>query len=276
MADCARAYTPPYDCTPCIARDLRLRRGDLLQVMGETELWYYVRKRTLKNKGTLTEERGYVPKHFVRRVCNLKAEPWFFESITKRIEAKRCLLRQENGEGAFMVWRSKENPQYYLSVRNGEAARHYKIVEVGQLFYLVPRRAFHTLCELVDAYSQDQGGLCVRLNEPCVTVKRQWYEQWEVQRSSLRRVERLGSGEFGEVWSGVWNSNMEVAIKEFRAMDSDVLNEIRILTKLSHCRVLKLYGVCTMDMPFCIITELMRNGSLHRFLRGKSSKPIKS
>lgn len=125
---------------------------------------------------------------------------WYFENITKRTEAKRCLLRPENSEGAFLVWRSTENNCYYLSgnhnflqsekkkknnnlnkkpisfvsfsVKNGPYARHYRIREreSDKRFYLVNRKTFQTLPELVQSYSKDQDGLCARLNLPCVMV----------------------------------------------------------------------------------------------------------
>lgn len=40
--------------------------------------------------------------------------------------------------------------------------------------------------------------------------------KWEVDRSSLTKIKKLGSGEFAEVWQGLWNNTTEVAIKEFK------------------------------------------------------------
>lgn len=48
-------------------------------------------------------------------------------------------------------------------------------------------------------------GLCTRLNRPCQTQKPQkpwWEDEWEVPRETLKLVERLGAGQFGEVWMG--------------------------------------------------------------------------
>lgn len=199
---------------------------------------------------------------------------WYFENITKRTEAKRCLLRPENSEGAFLVWRSTENNCYYLSVKNGPYARHYRIREreSDKRFYLVNRKTFQTLPELVQSYSKDQDGLCARLNLPCVMLDKpslpslSYEEQWEIDRSSLTKVKKLGSGEFGEVWHGVWNNVIDVAIKEFRVISPDIQTEIKIMKELRHKHLLRLYAVCTVHEPFCIITELMRNGSLKKYL----------
>lgn len=48
-------------------------------------------------------------------------------------------------------------------------------------------------------------GLCTKLSRPCQTQKPQkpwWEDEWEVPRETLKLVERLGAGQFGEVWMG--------------------------------------------------------------------------
>uniref|UniRef100_A0A3B4CQX5 Tyrosine-protein kinase n=1 Tax=Pygocentrus nattereri TaxID=42514 RepID=A0A3B4CQX5_PYGNA len=286
-----RRVTSLYDYRGRTLKDLKLNKGDILEVIEETQHWLYVKKRTVKGdkqKGVV-EEQGYVPKDFVKPVDSLEAKPWYFENIKNRIEAKRCLLRPDNSEGAFLVWRSTQNNYFYLSVKNGLHARHYKIQEgeTGKQFYLVSQKTFQTLCELVDYYSKHEDGLCTQLNSPCVMLDRpslpslSYEAEWEVDRSSLTRVEKLGSGEFAEVWHGVWNNKIDVAIKEFRGkqmnslwtfltvISPEIQTEIKIMKEFQHARLLKLYGVCTVSEPFCIITELMKNGSLKKYLISK-------
>lgn len=41
-------------------------------------------------------------------------------------------------------------------------------------------------------------------------------DQWEIDRNSLVFVKKLGSGQFGEVWEGLWNNTTPVAIKTLR------------------------------------------------------------
>ncbi|XP_066524443.1 tyrosine-protein kinase Src42A isoform X2 [Hoplias malabaricus] len=256
-------------------KDLKINRGDILEVIDETPHWLYVKKRTVngdKQKG-FVEEQGYVPKDFVKPLDSLEAKPWYFENVRNRIEAKRCLQRPENHEGAFLVWRSTETNYLYLSVKNGPHARHYKIREgeIEKQFYLVNQKTFPTLCELVDYYS-NQERLCTRLNAPCVMLDRpslpclSYDALWEVDRSLLTKVEKLGSGEFAEVWHGVWNNMIDVAIKEFRVSNPEIQTEINIMKEIQHERLLQLYGVCTVNQPFCIVTELMKNGSLKKHL----------
>uniref|UniRef100_W5JZX1 Tyrosine-protein kinase n=1 Tax=Astyanax mexicanus TaxID=7994 RepID=W5JZX1_ASTMX len=260
--------TSLYDYRCRTLRDLKLNKGDILEVIEENQHWLYVRKCSVKN------QEGYVPKVLVKPVDSLEAKVWYFENVTKRIEAKRCLLRPENNEGAYLVWRSAENHFFYLSVKDGPYVRHYRIKEgeAGKLFFLVSQKTFPTVSDLVEHYSKNQDGLCTQLNAPCVMLDRpslptlSYDAEWEVDRSSLAKVEKLGSGEFAEVWHGVWNKNIDVAIKEFRVISPEIQTEIKIMKEYKHERLLKLYGVCTVSEPFCLITELMKNGSLKKYL----------
>ena len=41
-------------------------------------------------------------------------------------------------------------------------------------------------------------------------------DQWEIDRSSIQLLKRLGSGQFGEVWEGLWNNTAPVAVKTLK------------------------------------------------------------
>ena len=41
-------------------------------------------------------------------------------------------------------------------------------------------------------------------------------DQWEIDRASLKFVRKLGHGQFGEVWEGLWNNTTPVAIKTLK------------------------------------------------------------
>ena len=41
-------------------------------------------------------------------------------------------------------------------------------------------------------------------------------DQWEIDRNSLKFLKKLGHGQFGEVWEGVWNNTTPVAIKTLK------------------------------------------------------------
>jgi len=48
-------------------------------------------------------------------------------------------------------------------------------------------------------------------------------DQWEIERSSLKFVRKLGHGQFGEVWEGLWNNTTPVAIKTLKPGEPCVL-----------------------------------------------------
>lgn len=44
----------------------------------------------------------------------------------------------------------------------------------------------------------------------------QTVDHWEIDRNSLQLLKRLGSGQFGEVWEGLWNNRTPVAVKTLK------------------------------------------------------------
>lgn len=103
-------------------------------------------------------------------------------------------------------------------------------------------------------------------------------DKWEIDRASLKLKEKLGAGQFGEVWEGVWNNLTPVAIKSLKegSMDKDqFLAEASIMKKLRHDKLIKLYAVVTLEEPILIVTELMKNGSLLDYFRIGDGRSLK-
>ncbi|XP_053684693.1 uncharacterized protein LOC128734491 [Sabethes cyaneus] len=211
----------------------------------------------------------------------LNEKSWYFRKI-KRIEAEKKLLLPENEHGAFLIRDSESrHNDYSLSVRDGDTVKHYRIRQLDEGgFFIARRTTFRTLQELVEHYSKDSDGLCVNLCKPCVQIEKpvtdglshRTRDQWEIDRTSLKFVRKLGSGQFGDVWEGLWNNTTPVAIKTLKSgtMDpKDFLAEAQIMKKLRHNKLIQLYAVCTLEEPIYIITELMKHGSLLEFLQGK-------
>ena len=42
-------------------------------------------------------------------------------------------------------------------------------------------------------------------------------DKWEIDRSSIQLVKKLGEGQFGEVFQGTWNGHTKVAVKTLKA-----------------------------------------------------------
>jgi len=207
--------------------------------------------------------------------------PWYFGKI-KRIEAEKKLLLQQNEHGAFLIRDSESRRNdFSLSVRDGDTVKHYRIRQLDDGgFFIARRTTFRSLQELVEHYTRDADGLCVNLRKPCVQIEKpatdglshNTRDHWEIDRTSLKFIRKLGHGQFGEVWEGLWNNTTPVAIKTLKTgtMDpKDFLSEAHIMKKLRHPKLIQLYAVCTQEEPIYIITELMKNGSLLEYLQGK-------
>ncbi|XP_044744517.1 tyrosine-protein kinase Src42A isoform X2 [Coccinella septempunctata] len=270
-----KIFVALYDYDARTDEDLGFRKGEHLEILNDTQGdWWLARSKK-------TRQEGYIPSNYVAKLKSIEAEPWYFRKI-KRIEAEKKLLLPENEHGAFLIRDSESrHNDYSLSVRDGDTVKHYRIRQLDEGgFFIARRTTFRTLQELVDHYSNDADGLCVNLCKPCVQIEKPQPEglshrtrdQWEIERSSLKFVRKLGHGQFGEVWEGMWNNTTPVAIKTLKpgTMDpKDFLAEAQIMKKLRHPKLIQLYAVCTVEEPIYIITELMRNGSLLEYIQGK-------
>ena len=227
----------------------------------------------------------YIPLHLVHQLTLSSCISslflsWFFGAI-KRIDAEKQLMQPLNSCGAFLVRDSETTPgDFSLSIRDTEKVRHYKIrrLDVGG-FFVTRRVTFETIPELVQYYEKQADGLCVNLKASCLIsekpqtagLSREANEAWEIDRKSIRLVKKLGAGQFGEVWMGIWNGTTEVAVKTLEPGTmgtQEFLEEAALMKKLRHPKLIQLYAVCTKEEPIYIITELMKHGSLLEYLRG--------
>ncbi|KAM6399513.1 tyrosine-protein kinase Lck [Rhynochetos jubatus] len=258
-------YEPKHD------GDLGMRKGEKLRILEESGEWW-------KAQSLTTGQEGLIPYNFVAMVNSLEPEPWFFKTITRK-DAERQLLASGNTHGSFLIRESETSKgSYSLSVRDfdqnqGEMVKHYKIRNMDNGgYYISPRVTFSSLHELVEYYTRSSDGLCTHLGKPCRTQKPQkpwWQDEWEVPRESLKLVEKLGAGQFGEVWMGFYNGHTKVAIKNLKQgsmSPSAFLAEANLMKNLQHPRLVRLYAVVTKE-PIYIITEYMEKGSLVDFLK---------
>ncbi|KAF6109410.1 LCK proto-oncogene, Src family tyrosine kinase [Phyllostomus discolor] len=252
------SYEPSHD------GDLGFEKGEQLRILERNGEWW-------KAQSLTTGQEGFIPYNFVAKANSLEPEPWFFKSLSRK-DAERQLLAPGNTHGSFLIRESESTAgSFSLSVRDfdqnqGEVVKHYKIRNLDKGgFYISPRITFPGLHELVEHYTKNSDGLCTRLSRPCQTQKPQkpwWEDEWEVPRETLKLVERLGAGQFGEVWMGYYNGHTKVAVKSLKqgSMSPDAfLAEANLMKQLQHQRLVRLYAVVTQE-PIYIITEYMENG----------------
>lgn len=91
---------------------------------------------------------------------------------------------------------------------------------------------------------------------------------WNSQISNVIKLNHLGSGNFGEVYKGVWqkepSKSVEVALKTLKEEEhfSDFVEEAAMLSQLDHTNIVKFLGVFVPNNEKYIVTEFMNRGSL--------------
>ncbi|XP_051952245.1 tyrosine-protein kinase SRK2 [Xyrauchen texanus] len=268
-------YLALYDYMARTDDDLSFHAGDKLEPINKSEDWWYVRGIT----GISANKQGYVPANYVVPVKSLDAEPWYFPE-TKRLDAEKMLLSDENQNGSFLIRNCEsQTGELSLSVLDNSKVKHYKIKKLDNGGYFLSKsQNFSTLRELVEHYTNNDDGLYIHLREPCKKtiapetngLSYNTVDQWEIPRTSVKLLRKLGAGQFGEVFEGIWNDTTAVAVKTLKpgTMDAkDFLQEAQIMKRLRHPKLIQLYAVCTMEEPIYIITELMSNGSLLEYLK---------
>jgi len=98
--------------------------------------------------------------------------------------------------------------------------------------------------------------------------------QWKVNFQDLEFGERIGKGNFGEVYRGTWLGT-DVAIKKLFFVNDDFMQkyierEMDTLTCLNHPNIVQLMGLCIGMEDMYIITEFINGGDLRSKLKDKN------
>lgn len=289
------AYIALFNYVARTMEDLSFNKGDILYVNEKdkkSDGWWFARLRsTTTNQFNQSDDNniktGYIPANYVAELDSLESEPWYFGN-TKRMEAEKLLLLVENQNGSYLIRISDgSNHAYSLSVRDGDSVKHYRIrrSEEDGSYFITKRAPFRNLTELVDYYSKKPDGLWVQLMKPCIKIDQpiteglthSFIKDFEVDRKLFSLERKIGQGQFGDVWQGVYKmNNMKVAIKTLKEgmNPSDFKAEAALMRNLSHPKLIQLYALCTSEEPIYIVTELMTNGSLLDYLQTQAGKRL--
>ncbi|KAM7294198.1 tyrosine-protein kinase SRK3 [Ixodes scapularis] len=265
--------------------DLSFRKGDRLQILNDSDPdWWHA-------KQVNGQQTGYIPRNYVAFEKTVESEDWFFGKVSRK-DAEKMLLLASNPRGTFLIRNSEQTTgAFSLSIRDfeptkGEHVKHYKVKAMDNGgFFVTTKKTFATLQELVSYYMEGANGLCHKLTIACPKPKPvvwdlspETRDEWEIPRSSVQLIRKLGSGNFGEVWYGLWKGSTEVAIKTLKPGTMDpgaFLQEAAIMKKFRHEKLVSLYAVCSKEEPIYIVTEYMAHGSLLEHLRNKDGRALK-
>ena len=101
-------------------------------------------------------------------------------------------------------------------------------------------------------------------------------EEWEIDGRQIKLIRRLGTGRFSEVWEGLWNGTISVAVKTLKPGTQSFLAQAHIMMKIHHEKLLQLYALVTKEERFYIITEVMKHGNLQEYLENGEGRSLKA
>ncbi|XP_069780807.1 tyrosine-protein kinase Tec-like isoform X3 [Narcine bancroftii] len=273
----AEAVLALYDFEALESHDLSLVKGEEYVLITKSDVHWW----KAKDKNGC---EGYIPSNYVteKKSSTLEKYEWYCRNANR--SKAEYLLKSEDKEGGFLVRDSSQPGMYTVSLFTkfgGEGSiRHYhiKVTQKPQRqYYLAEKHLFDNIPELIEYHQHNAAGLVTRLRYPVGRKGRSApktagfsYDKWEINPSELTFMKELGSGQFGIVRLGKWRAQHKVAIKTTRegAMcEEDFIEEAKIMMKLSHPKLVQLYGVCTQQRPIYIVTEFMELGCLLNYLR---------
>ncbi|XP_046906936.1 tyrosine-protein kinase ABL1 isoform X1 [Hypomesus transpacificus] len=259
-----------YDFVASGDNTLSITKGEKLRVLGYNHNGEWCEARTKNGQ-------GWVPSNYITPVNSLEKHSWYHGPVSRN--AAEYLL-SSGINGSFLVRESESSPgQRSISLRYEGRVYHYRINTASDSkLYVSSESRFTTLAELVHHHSTVADGLITTLHypapkrtKPTVYGVSPNYDKWEMERTDITMKHKLGGGQYGEVYEGVWKKySLTVAVKTLKEDTMEVeefLKEAAVMKEIKHPNLVQLLGVCTREPPFYIITEFMTHGNLLDYLR---------
>uniref|UniRef100_UPI00358E65E3 tyrosine-protein kinase ABL1-like isoform X3 n=1 Tax=Myxine glutinosa TaxID=7769 RepID=UPI00358E65E3 len=267
--DC-NLFVALYDFVASGDNTLSITRGEKMCVLGYNQNgeWSEVHTRN---------GQGWVPSNYITPVNSLEKHSWYHGPISRN--AAEYLL-SSGINGSFLLRESESSPgQRSISLRCEGRVYHYRInIASDGKYYVSSDSRFTTLAELVHHHSSVADGLITTLHypapkrtKPTVYGVSPNHDKWEIERTDITMKQKLGGGQYGEVYEGYWRRyNFVVAVKTLKEDTMEVeefLKEASVMKEIKHPNLVQLLGVCTREPPFYIVTEFMTHGNLLDYLR---------
>ncbi|KAL7195224.1 hypothetical protein ACSBR1_035442 [Camellia fascicularis] len=96
----------------------------------------------------------------------------------------------------------------------------------------------------------------------------------ELKRATLNFKQEIGKGGFGTVYRAILDNQRVVAVKRLEGIlqgDAEFWAEVRIIGRLNHRNLVKMWGFCAEGKHKLLVYEYMENGSLDKLLFTDSS-----
>ena len=214
-------YIALYDFDSRGENQLSLKKGEIVRVIafnpnGE---WCEVQ--------TQTGQIGWAPSNYITMLHSNESFNWYHGAINRNLAE---FLLSSGINGSFLVRESESSPgQRSISLRFEGRVYHYRINEdnMGKV-YVTAECKFDSLAELVEHHSKHADGLITQLIYP--VPKRSDKSElssstffgsndvdpWEIDRMEIVMKNKLGSGQYGEVFQvSVFRSLIYVLLRFF-------------------------------------------------------------
>ena len=245
-------YVALFDYSPKSDKDLKLTKGDQLYVVlsNKSADW-------CEAQNAVNGQIGWVPLSYIKPQNSLENYSWYHGRI-ERVKAEYLLSSGING--SFLVRESETCiDKLSISLRWEGRVYHYRIdqEETTGYYYVSQKSKFPTLPELIHHHSCEVDGLITVLLYPAPKKwnKPQLYsfspgemlnDKWELDRCEIQMGKKLGSGQYGDVYEGVWLGR-SVAVKTLKEENmclEDFMAEAQIMKELKHSHLVQLLGTC--------------------------------
>ncbi|KAF8561720.1 hypothetical protein P879_08188, partial [Paragonimus westermani] len=133
---------------------------------------------------------------------------------------------------------------------------------------------FPTIRELLEYHMLSQTPVTAK-SGACLTTPIM-RPDWELDNKDVQLLQKIGQGNFGEVYRGFYNGS-EVAVKTCRAdmnaanLRQKFLQGERTALNFCHPHIVKLIGIAVRSYPIMIVMEYVPGGSLLTYLRKSKS-----
>lgn len=127
----------------------------------------------------------------------------------------------------------------------------------------------------MEYYSQQADGLCHTLTAICPRVppsviSLSYKDECEIEKQSITLKKKIGEGDFGCIWEGLWNQSAPIIVEAYGESSLDVQklrDKLQSLKKIQHQNVLQFYAASivtesSVREPLYFIFEFINNASI--------------
>lgn len=230
----------------------------------------------------MVELEWWVPWSCASRPCSNNATCMTVNSMTNGGPALRCRCKQgffgdgfQSGDGCMRVsFNSDCTAKHFMT---GDCGGNSKvgvliggIVAGASLMAILATIWFFTRGR--SAYLRTRKSTKRLLAEAAGSCTIPFFPYREIEKATygFAEMQRLGTGAYGTVYAGKLHDK-QVAVKKIRNCDNDgmeqVLNEIKLLSSVSHPNLVHLLGCCIEGGVQILVYEFMPNGTLSQHLQ---------